>query len=105
VFDNTQGLGYENDPFAGKPESYFELADLMSASWASFIYDLDPNSWRRNGSRNGTGTPLWPRYQAADLREIVWDANVTGLAAVERDDYREEGMELIYSHFADVYGI
>jgi carboxylesterase type B len=48
VFANTMGNGYINvvasDPFAGKPESYKQVARMMSRMWASFIVDLDPNN-------------------------------------------------------------
>lgn len=48
VFDNTQGLGYENvesvNPFAGEPASYYQLAQTMSRMWVSFVTELDPNA-------------------------------------------------------------
>lgn len=47
VFDNVDGLGYENavavDPFEDEPLSFDLLARLMSRSWVSFITKLDPN--------------------------------------------------------------
>ena len=60
VFDNTYGYGYaaSPNPFADEPQRYYDLARLMSSSWASFIHDLDPNSFRLNG----TVIPLWPVY-------------------------------------------
>lgn len=99
VFDNTGGYGYDvsPDPFAGVPEGYFELAKLMSASWASFIHDLDPNSFRQ-GSGVWADTPLWPAYSVSDPLDIVWDANVTGLAWVEPDTFRKEGIDTIISY-------
>ncbi|EPS94652.1 hypothetical protein FOMPIDRAFT_50199 [Fomitopsis schrenkii] len=99
VFDNTGGYGYDvsPDPFAGVPESYFALAKLMSASWASFISDLNPNSFRQ-GSGAWTDTPLWPTYSVRNPFDIVWDANVTGLAWVEPDTFRKEGIDTIISY-------
>jgi carboxylesterase type B len=48
VFDNTQGMGYETvvavNPFANKPESYAQLAELMSSQWVNFFNNRDPNS-------------------------------------------------------------
>ncbi|KAH9937174.1 Alpha/Beta hydrolase protein [Fomitopsis serialis] len=95
VFDNTNGYGYDvtPDPFAGVPASYFALAKLMSNSWASFIHDLDPNSFRRND----TVTPQWPVYDNADPQGFVWDANVTGLAYPEPDTFRASGISTILS--------
>jgi hypothetical protein len=49
AFDNVDGLGYlevgEPSPFQDEPQSYKDADFLISASWASFVYDLDPNSW------------------------------------------------------------
>lgn len=47
VFNNTQGLGYETvvskNPFEGEPETFDELAVMMSGMWISFIVGGDPN--------------------------------------------------------------
>jgi triacylglycerol lipase len=47
VMDNVQGVGYAElggvNPFAGKPESYKELAGRIAGMWASFVDTLDPN--------------------------------------------------------------
>lgn len=47
VFDDTSGLGYNNsvafDPFENEPETFVQLANIMSRMWASFIVNLDPN--------------------------------------------------------------
>lgn len=98
VFDNVDGYGYpevgELDPFQSEPESYVNAAFLMSASWASFVYDLDPNSWTgRNAS-----TPMWPLYNNENPENIVWDANYTGLAYVEADTWRQSGIQWIIDH-------
>ena len=48
VFHNLEGLGYNNsvsvDPFADKPQTYQQLATIMSRMWVSFIVDRDPNT-------------------------------------------------------------
>ena len=97
VFDNTNGYGYEisgyPDPFEGMPESYFSLATLMSSSWASFIHDLDPNSFRAND----TVAPQWPVYDNADPKNFVLDANVTELAYLEPDTFRADSISTILS--------
>lgn len=41
---NLHGLGYAESPFAGKPQSYRDVADIMSRYWVNFIVDGDPNS-------------------------------------------------------------
>lgn len=47
VFDDTSGWGYDNavavDPFAGEPETFGRLAEMMSRMWVGFIAHLDPN--------------------------------------------------------------
>lgn len=89
------GVGYPPiapDPFTGKPQSFFDLASLMSKSWASFISSGDPNGWLGRPA----GTPDWPEYGVGDAAmNIVWDANVTGLAYPEPDTWRSEGIALI----------
>lgn len=98
VFDNTQGLGYDDlhgsvNPFLNKPKSYVQLAGLMSRSWASFIHDLDPNYAGKNAS-----TPAWPKYDLKNPQNIVFDANVTGVAFVEPDTWRAKGIQWILDH-------
>lgn len=99
VFDNTQGLGYDAEhgtvnPFANKTKSYYDLAELMSKSWASFIYDLDPNGFQGRFE----GAAPWPEYSLDEPQNIVWDANETGLAVVEADTWREGGIRWILDH-------
>lgn len=81
VFNNVQGIGYAANPFAGKPQTYVELADLMSKMWVSFIHGGNPNVAGELGGE-------WPRYTRASPDNLVFDANVTGLRYVEKDDYR-----------------
>ncbi|KXT06800.1 hypothetical protein AC578_7089 [Pseudocercospora eumusae] len=99
VFDNTQGLGYDEEhgtvnPFANKTKPYYDLADLMSKSWASFIHDLDPNY----EATRPASAPVWPKYSLEEPQNIVWDANVTGTAFVEADTWRSEGIRWILDH-------
>ncbi|BCS22538.1 uncharacterized protein APUU_30763A [Aspergillus puulaauensis] len=91
VFNSLEGVGYRPDilPFEGKGQSYIDLAGLMSSSWASFIYDLDPNYYKGRDSK----IPNWPKYDVEDPQDFVFDANVTSHA--EQDTFREEGIALI----------
>lgn len=96
VFNNVNGLGYTLNPFLDKPESYFALSKLMSCSWASFVHDLDPNSFRSSavGMKIAGGADEWPKYGTGGAAQnIVWDANVTSHA--EPDDFRAAGIALI----------
>jgi carboxylesterase type B len=94
VFDNPAGLGYAPaapNPFTGKPQSFFDLATLMSKTWASFINSGNPNGWI------GQGPVSWPEYSVSAPMDIVWDANVTNLAYAEPDTWRAAGIDLINS--------
>uniref|UniRef100_H3GA89 Carboxylic ester hydrolase n=1 Tax=Phytophthora ramorum TaxID=164328 RepID=H3GA89_PHYRM len=89
VFYNLLGDGYNNsvatDPFLNKPESYSQLARLMTRMWASFIVDQTP-------SESGVTALTWPEYTLDDPQNIVFDANVTELAYVESDTFRAEAI-------------
>lgn len=101
VFDNTEGLGYGPqfgsgtvNPFEDEPKSFFDLAELMSKSWVSSVYDLDPNNFK---GRYESAEP-WPQYSLGKPQNLVWAANDTRLAYAEPDDYRKEGMKWIIDH-------
>lgn len=104
VFDNIQGYGYNAEhgtinPFTDKPQSYIDLAKLMSQSWASFIYDQNPNNY---SGRHSTAAN-WPVYSVHNPQNIVWDANVTQLAYAEPDTWRQTGIEFILTHQLDYH--
>lgn len=42
--------------------------------------------------------PAWPQYSLDKPENIVWDANVSALAFVEPDTFREEGIRWILDH-------
>jgi carboxylesterase type B len=93
VFNNQLGVGYgypnvSQNPFEGEPEGYFGLAADMSEAWVRFVAD-------------GAPADYWPEYKVA-AQNWVFDANVTGLGYVEKDDWRSEGIDLINSWNADV---
>lgn len=102
VFDNTQGLGYENavsvSPFKDEPASFLHLAKTMSRMWVSFITKLDPNAIK------GVSCVHWPQYSLDNPQNMVFDANVTGLAYIQPDTYRAEGIAYIGSILDSVYG-
>lgn len=94
VFNNIEGIGYANSPFANKPQSYVELADQMNKMWVAFIHDSNPNiaSYKPD---------TWPQYTLTQPKNLVFDANVTNLHYVEQDDYRKKE---ISSMLLNVYG-
>ncbi|KAL3659424.1 hypothetical protein V7S43_015695 [Phytophthora oleae] len=89
VFYNLLGDGYNNsvatDPFLDEPESYKQLARLMTRMWASFIANQTPN-------QSGVTALEWPEYTLDDPQDIVFDANVTDVAYIEPDTFRAEAI-------------
>ncbi|PWY86478.1 cholinesterase [Aspergillus sclerotioniger CBS 115572] len=67
-----------------------QLSTMMSRMWVSFINHLDPNY-------NNVTNVHWPAYTLDHPRNMVFDVNVTGLAYVEPDTYRAEGIGYITS--------
>ncbi|MCJ1391585.1 hypothetical protein MMC18_004449 [Xylographa bjoerkii] len=98
VFYNIEGYGYNAEhsstpPFQDKPQSYIDLSRLMTSSWASFVYDQDPNSFRAANPTVAGTTELWPVYNVESPMDYVFDANVSSYA--EPDTYRAAGIALI----------
>ncbi|KAF4831677.1 Lipase 1 [Colletotrichum tropicale] len=62
------------------------MAYQMSASWISFVHDLDPNT-----RVSGTGLPLWPQY-GKEANSIVFNGYGSW---VEADTYREQAVQFI----------
>ena len=93
VFNNVQGLGYTVNPFSNRSESYTQLSSLMSKSWASFVYDLDPNRWV---GRDAT-VPAWPTYSVESPMNMVWEANIT--SHTEPDTFRAEGISILNANW------
>ncbi|KAI9736069.1 MAG: hypothetical protein M1818_006245 [Claussenomyces sp. TS43310] len=98
MLHNVHGYGFPNldppyfgaDPFASKPESYFNLATLMSRMWSSFIHDGNPNFHGENAS-------IWPPYSLQSPTNFVFDANVT--SHLELDTYREHGIQYLVEKY------
>ncbi|KAJ8533455.1 hypothetical protein ON010_g13799 [Phytophthora cinnamomi] len=94
VFYNLLGDGYNNsvatDPFLNKPDSYKQLARVMTRMWASFVVNLTPNN-------NGVTALEWPEYTSDNGQNIVFDANVTEFAYIAPDTYRAEGIAYLTS--------
>lgn len=99
VFRNIDGHGFRPDikPFTGQGRNYIDLAYFMSSTWASFIHDMDPNTWKGRSEK----IPKWPKYTIGNPQNFVFEANVTNHP--ERDIFRKEGMDLINSNAASVY--
>ncbi|KAK3672489.1 hypothetical protein LTR78_007539 [Recurvomyces mirabilis] len=99
VFNNTNGLGYDAqhgtiNPFTNKTIEFYQLSQLMSSSWASFIHDLNPNGY----TGRPASSPDWPLYDNSNPQNIVFDANVTELVYAEPDTFRKAGIQFILDH-------
>lgn len=109
VFDNTAGQGYGNavsaDPFANEPETFDELASIMSTAWISFVHDLDPNSNAFSGKKGINKEGLqWPVYGQHNPSNMAFNVNVTGLAYVEPDTFRADGIAYMADNFERYWG-
>ncbi|MDP3740516.1 MAG: carboxylesterase family protein [Hyphomonadaceae bacterium] len=69
------------------------LADRMSAAWANFA---------RNGDPNGGKTPSWPKYNSTARPTMVWDETPAG-PRVESDP-RSEQRKRMLSYGSQQYG-
>lgn len=101
---NLLGVGYppvRTPPFEGKPQSYADVARLMTDDWIRFINNGEVNNLQRE---NDWDVPAWPKYTVSGPREFVYDPNVTALGFVEDDTFRSEGIKLVNSGVRSVYG-
>jgi para-nitrobenzyl esterase len=69
------------------------LADRMSAAWANFA---------RNGDPNGGKTPEWPKYNSTTRPTMVWDETPAG-PRIENDP-RSEQRKRMLSYGSQQYG-
>jgi para-nitrobenzyl esterase len=82
IFDNVDVL-----PLVGERPDRYELAQIMSQSWAAFAH---------HGHPNHPGMPNWPAYNLTDRATMIFDIP----CSVENDPARKEldawkGMEII----------
>ncbi|KAK7414943.1 hypothetical protein QQX98_006268 [Neonectria punicea] len=97
VLYNLLGLGYSDSPFEGTPQSYKDVADIISRYWVNFIVDGDPNS-------SEVGPHQWPSYSLENPRIMAFDANTTDLAFPIPDTYRAEPIWYISDHLGSAFG-
>ncbi|KAM0560016.1 hypothetical protein ACHAPJ_003973 [Fusarium lateritium] len=90
VFNNVKGVGYSANPFENKPESYVELADMMSKMWVAFMNDLNPNT-----AKTIEHDFVWPEYNPLLPFNIVFDANKTDLTYIAPDTYRGDEISFL----------
>jgi para-nitrobenzyl esterase len=61
------------------------LADRMSAAWANFA---------RNGDPNGGKTPNWPKYNSTTRPTMIWDESPAG-PRIEKDPRSEQRKRML----------
>ncbi|CEF76183.1 hypothetical protein FGSG_10713 [Fusarium graminearum PH-1] len=107
---NLNGTGYapiRKPPFLGLPESYRDLARLMSGDFAKFMATGDPNGWEgRKDSMKSLGKPIpaWPVYKTRGHsfpQNFVYQGNLS--STVEKDGWRRNSIALLNSVNMDVY--
>jgi len=104
VFYNIMGVGYipaAEPPFTGKGENYIRLSQFMDSNWISFVYDLNPNSWRYIPGNWIGQESFWPSYDFNNPQIIVFDANVSSYT--ESDTFRSEGIQLFIDNNLGIY--
>ncbi|RKK36027.1 hypothetical protein BFJ66_g13698 [Fusarium oxysporum f. sp. cepae] len=107
---NLNGTGYapiRTPPFLGLPESYRDLARLMSGDFAKFVATGDPNGWKgRKDAMISLGKPIpaWPIYKTTGHgfpQNFVYQGNLS--STVEKDIWRRKSIALLNSVNLDVY--
>ncbi|KAJ4029722.1 hypothetical protein NW758_013281 [Fusarium oxysporum] len=104
VFHNTNGDGYEPNPFGGNgtyPADAKAMSKTISTAWINFINDLDPNGNSGPELFNGN---KWPTYELSggpNGKGVVFNINGTH---IEVDDWRAGGMEWMAEHALTVFG-
>ncbi|KAM0548410.1 hypothetical protein ACHAPJ_009896 [Fusarium lateritium] len=108
---NLNGTGYapiRTPPFEGLPESYRDLARLMSADFAKFVATGDPNGWKgRQHAMLSLGKPIptWPVYKTPKGHHspynFLYQGNLS--STVEKDTWRQKSISLLNSVNLDVY--
>ncbi|KAF5000538.1 hypothetical protein FGRMN_1705 [Fusarium graminum] len=92
VFNNVKGVGYNVDPFEGKPKTFVQLADLMSKMWVSFMHDLTPNNVKTAPKHAD-----WPQYSLSQPQNLVFDVNKTDVTYTAPDTVRKEEVAFLLS--------
>ncbi|PYH92004.1 carboxylesterase family protein [Aspergillus ellipticus CBS 707.79] len=95
-FDEVAFVFYIGMDLGGDDQkpTFAPLSDLMSRMWAGFVTTLDPNNHGLNTS------VVWPEYTLDNKRNMVFDVNVTDLAYIEDDDFREDGISYLMDLFS-----
>ena len=80
MFNINPNVSVNNTNWIGPYESYYDLSNLLSRSWISFIHDLDPNG------HGIPGLPVWPDYSLSK-ENMVFRVNES---QVEKDEWRAD---------------
>ncbi|CEI63491.1 unnamed protein product [Fusarium venenatum] len=97
VFGNTQGVGYDQDPFpsnTAERQKHYKLAEIMSRMWISFVTTQSPNSHQIVPDFNIN----WPEYSKDKPQNMVF--SVSQGTHLQFDTWRVEAIDKI----AETYG-
>ncbi|KAH6661541.1 lipase 2 [Plectosphaerella plurivora] len=92
VFRSLTGVGWEDNgeppfaggnPFAGRPQSYIDLADVMSGMWIGFFNNLVPHYANQP-------VPEWPAFRGEDPSLYIFDAQPDKLNTRVGKELRKE---------------
>ncbi|KAH7371642.1 Alpha/Beta hydrolase protein [Pyrenochaeta sp. MPI-SDFR-AT-0127] len=98
VFYNLERMGFAGGASA-VPDKYRRTAKLVSAMWASFFSEHDPNG------HGQADTASWPVYNdgvGGYAEDFVFEVNKT--SGPERDTWRAQGIAYLNSVFGSEYG-
>jgi carboxylesterase type B len=67
LFQNVDGLGYEQNAFTSKGQGYHDMSRLIGTMWVGFIIAMDPNIGLKEHEIR------WLRYKIEKLQNFVFD--------------------------------
>ncbi|KAF5008649.1 hypothetical protein FDECE_5061 [Fusarium decemcellulare] len=92
VFGNTQGVGYDEDPFPSdrvERQKHYKLAEIMSRMWISFVTTRSPNSHQTVPDFD----VKWPEYSNDKPQNMVF--SVSKGTHLQSDAWRVEAIDKI----------
>ncbi|KAH7028787.1 putative carboxylesterase, type B [Microdochium trichocladiopsis] len=87
LFQNTAGLGFDQNPFSNQEPGYLKMSRMMGIAWAGFIAELDPNRGLSEFNLS------WPLYSLGRKESMIFDSSE---CRVEREsDQRTRALDYI----------
>lgn len=102
VFNNLNGDGYAENPFANKPDSFKDLSKTMNTAWINFFVHQDPNGPNGLPLRSGSNWPVYNTTVGGGVGQEILFAEDG--ASVQMDGWRAEGLNWLIEHGLSVFG-